>query len=147
MAATTTRDLECPPSAVFDVLRDGWLYAVWVVGAGRIRDVEPGWPAVGTKIHHSVGSWPALIDDTTSVLEMEPDRLLKLRGRAWPAGEAEITITLSPTADGCRVAITEDAVKGPGTLIPPAVRHALLHWRNTETLRRLDYVATGRARG
>ncbi|WP_324188972.1 SRPBCC family protein [Nocardia farcinica] len=39
----------------FAVLSDGWLYAGWVVGASHIRDVDPDWPGVGSRIHHSVG--------------------------------------------------------------------------------------------
>ena len=38
------------------MLSDGWSYATWVVGAARIRDVDDGWPTVGTKIHHPSGS-------------------------------------------------------------------------------------------
>ena len=29
-----------PPSAVWAVLADGWLYPVWVVGAARMREVD-----------------------------------------------------------------------------------------------------------
>ncbi len=52
---------------------DGWIYPVWVVGASRMRDVEDGWPAPGTKLHHSFGIWPLVIDDTTEVLELETE--------------------------------------------------------------------------
>ena len=41
---------------VWSVLSDGWLYPLWVVGASRMRDVDPDWPAVGSRIHHSVGA-------------------------------------------------------------------------------------------
>ena len=37
----------------------GWSFATWVVGACRIRSVDPGWPSAGTGIEHSVGAWPA----------------------------------------------------------------------------------------
>lgn len=43
---------------VWSVLSDGWLYPLWVVGASRMRDVDEDWPAVGSRIHHSVGVWP-----------------------------------------------------------------------------------------
>lgn len=144
MASTTHRDMQCTPAQVFDVLGDGWLFGVWVVGASRIRDVETDWPMPGSRIHHSVGSWPVMINDTTSVVELDPQRSIRLRARAWPAGEAEVLITVAPTPGGCRVAITEDAVKGPGTVIPSWLRDPMLHWRNTETLRRLDYLVRGR---
>lgn len=143
--ATTTRSLSCPPAAVFDVLADGWLYPSWVVGASRIRDVEPAWPGAGAKIHHSFGVWPALIDDTTSVLEWDPPRRMVLKARGWPMGSAEVVLEVEPSERGCEVSISEDAVEGPGALVPKAVRDPLIGVRNVETLRRLEYLAEGRA--
>ena len=58
------RRLNCSPEEVFDVLNDGWSYPLWVVGASRIRDVDAGWPGPGSKLHHSFGVWPLLIDDS-----------------------------------------------------------------------------------
>ena len=113
-----------PPSAVWDVLADGWLYPVWVVGAARMREVDDHWPAVGARLHHSVGIWPVLIDDNTEVLESEPDQLLRLRTRGWPAGEAEVVIRLAAVGAGTEIAIDEDAVDGPGSLRPAAAPHA-----------------------
>jgi hypothetical protein len=49
------RRCSCSPEQVFAVLRDSWTYPVWVVGASRMRDVDDGWPAPGTKLHHSFG--------------------------------------------------------------------------------------------
>lgn len=54
------------------MLADGWLYPSWVVGASRMREVDVKWPASRSRIHHSVGVWPALIDDHTKVLESIP---------------------------------------------------------------------------
>ena len=51
------------PADVFAVLADGWLYPSWVVGASRVRGVDGTWPQPGSRIHHSVGVWPLLIDD------------------------------------------------------------------------------------
>lgn len=147
------------PEAVFDVLSHGWLYASWVVGASRVRDVDAGWPAVGTRLHHSVGLWPALINDTTHVLRQEPARRLVLQARGWPAGEATVDIRLIPLdaaggegvgeatngAGGCVIALAEDATKGPGRLVPPPLRRAVLAVRNRETLRRLALLAEGGA--
>jgi hypothetical protein len=144
--AITTRTLSCPPEAVFDVLAEGWLYPSWVVGASRIRDVEPGWPMEGAKIHHSFGVWPALIDDTTSVLEWDPPHRAVLKARGWPVGSAQVVLEVERIADGCEVRISEDALEGPGTLVPKPVRDVLIGVRNSETLRRLEYLAEGRAR-
>jgi hypothetical protein len=131
---------------VFGVLADGWLYPSWVVGAARIRAVDDTWPAAGASIHHSVGSWPLLLDDSTTVQEFVPDERIVLRARAWPAGEADVEITVRALPDGCEVTISEDAVSGPGRFVPGPVRHPALHWRNTETLRRLAFLAEGAAR-
>jgi hypothetical protein len=141
-----SRVMSCPPTDVFAVLSDGWSYGQWVVGAARVREVEAGWPAEGTRIHHSVGIWPALIDDTTDSEGAEPPHRLRLRARAWPTGEAHVEFRLEPHPDGCLVTIHEQAVSGPATLIPAQIETALLKWRNTETLRRLAYIAEGRAR-
>ena len=141
--AITTDTASCPPEAVFAVLADGWLYASWVVGASRIRGVEPAWPAEGSRIHHSFGVWPALIDDSTSVLEYDPPRRMVLKARGWPLGSARVVLEVEPTAAGCRMVIDEDAVEGPGLLVPPAVRGKLIQLRNVETLRRLRYLAEG----
>jgi uncharacterized protein YndB with AHSA1/START domain len=129
---------------VWEVLSDGWLYPLWVVGASRMREVDTEWPQPGARLHHSVGSWPALIDDTTTVRECEPEHRLRLIARAWPGGEAEVELTLQPHASGCLVMIDEDAVSGPGRLVPHPVRGLLLQWRNVETLRRLAFLAERR---
>src|SRR4029078_8750898 len=94
------RTVAMHPSAVWAVLADGWLYPVWVVGAARMREVDEHWPAVGARLHHSVGIWPLLIDDNTEVLESEPEQLLRLRTRGRPAGEAAGDILLS-RGGGC----------------------------------------------
>lgn len=140
MSQTTTRVMSCPPSAVLDVLNDGWTYATWVVGASRIRDVESTWPAPGSLIHHSVGVWPLLIDDTTSVEEQVAGRSLQLKVRAWPTGEGRVLLEVLPHPSGAEVRMTEDVVGGPAVLVPRPARNAMLHWRNTETLRRLAFM-------
>lgn len=133
------------PEKVWEVLADGWLYPIWVVGASRMREVDDHWPTVGAKLHHSVGTWPMLLDDTTSVVSAEPHRELVLTARGWPMGEARVTLTLAPEGpDGTRVTITEQAVNGPGALVPRFVADPGIAWRNTETLRRLAYLAERR---
>lgn len=135
------------PDAVWDVLADGWRYPSWVVGAARMRAVDASWPAVGAELHHSIGSWPLMLDDTTRVLVSRPGRELLLRGRGWPTGEVEIHLLLDATADGgCEITMREDVVAGPARLLPPPVRAALLHPRNQESLQRLAYLAERRSR-
>jgi uncharacterized protein YndB with AHSA1/START domain len=142
--STTTRPVSATPEQVWEVLADGWLYPLFVVGASRMRDVDESWPSVGARLHHSVGTWPLLIDDTTEVLEVEEGRRLLLKARGWPAGEAHVEISLRPDGDSTLVTMKEDATSGPGTLIPKPLRDPQLHWRNIEALRRLAFVVEGR---
>jgi hypothetical protein len=139
--------VQCTPAQVFAVLADGWSYAAWVVGAARIRDVDESWPQQGSVLHHSVGTWPVLLNDTTTVVSCEPNRSIVLRARAWPGGEATVVIELEPAPGGTHVTMREDAVTGPAKLIPSPIRHTMLSWRNTETLKRLALLAEGRATG
>ncbi|QNE22690.1 SRPBCC family protein [Kribbella qitaiheensis] len=129
---------------VFAVLTDGWSYASWVVGASRIRDVEPGWPQPGHSIHHSVGAWPLLINDSTTIEQHDPLRYLRLRVRAWPTGEGIVEFEATDQGGRCHLVMRERAAKGPATLIPDAVADPILHLRNAETLERLALLAEGR---
>jgi len=139
------RWVNCSTEQVFAVLGDGWLYPLWVVGASRIRDVDDGWPAEGRKLHHSFGVWPMVIDDTTEVIEIQPDRRIVLEARGWPVGKARVEITVQLDGTGSLVSIAEDVSGGPTQLIPQPVRVAAIDVRNRETLRRLAYLAEGRA--
>jgi len=142
--STRSRTVAATPDQVWSVLADGWLYPLFVVGASRMRDVDEHWPSVGARLHHSVGTWPLLIDDNTEVLEVDPGRRLLLQARGWPAGEATVEFVLEETADGTLVTIHEDATAGPGLLVPKPLRDVQLNLRNDETLQRLAYVAEGR---
>lgn len=140
------RAFSCSPAAVFEVLADGWLYPTWVVGASRMRDVDPDWPTPGSKLEHSVGVWPALIDDETVSLEWNPPSRAVVRAKGWPIGEARVTIDVRPHGGGCLVRIQEEPVEGPGAWVPRFLTEPMLHVRNRETLRRLAFIAEGRER-
>lgn len=141
-----TREVAAPPEQVFAVLAQGWLYPTWVVGAARMRDVDGHWPAQGSKLHHSFGSWPVMIDDETEVLRSEAPRRLVLQARGWPAGEATVDIRIEPLAGGrSRVTLAEDASAGPGRFVPGPLRSAAITFRNRETLRRLAFIAEGQS--
>jgi uncharacterized protein YndB with AHSA1/START domain len=136
--------MSATPEQVWAVLSDGWLYPLWVVGASRMREVDDSWPEPGSRLHHSVGSWPLLLDDETEVLEAVPGARMKLRAHGWPAGAAEVTIHLVAHATGTEVTIEEVATHGPGALVPKPLQDPVLGWRNTETLRRLAYLVERR---
>lgn len=141
-----SRVFRCSPEAVFDVLSDGWSYATWVVGAARIRRVDEGFPAPGTKVHHSIGLWPVLLSDDTEVEEFDPPRKAQLLARAWPGGEARVVLTCEPVAEGTKVTMRERVVNGPASLVPGVVQDAMLRARNKESLMRLAFLAERAAR-
>lgn len=145
--AMITRRVHASAGEVWSVLADGWLYATWVVGASRIREVDSHWPHPGSRLHHSLGAWPVLIDDHTEVLTADPGRELLLKARGWPAGQAHVRIKVTNNGThGSVVSIAEDATGGPGRLIPRPVRQHVITPRNTEALRRLALIAEGRHR-
>ena len=136
----TELDLEmaASPERIFAELAEGWNYVGWVVGANHVRDVDADWPAVGSKIHHRVGSWPVTLADNTESLACQPNKFLRLRARGWPLGEATVEIELEPVdAEHTRVRLREAPSAGPGKAFDnPAVRW-ILRRRNEESLRRL----------
>jgi uncharacterized protein YndB with AHSA1/START domain len=129
---------------VWDVLSDGWLFPVWVVGATHMRDVDDTWPAPGAQLHHEVGAWPMSLSDTTQVIESDPGRRLVLRARAWPVGEAVIEITVEPHPDGASVQLAEGTSRGPAYLFDNPLQRKILKARNVETLRRLAAIVENR---
>ena len=142
--STNQRVIHATPEQVWDVLADGWLYPLWVVGATRMRGVEGHWPQQGARLHHSIGVWPLVVNDDTVVIDSDPPRSLTLRAKGWPLGEADAVLELEAQGDATLVRLHEDAVKGPGMMIPSLVRQPLLTVRNVESLRRLAFLAEGR---
>jgi hypothetical protein len=142
--STNTRIMRCRPEDVFRVLDDGWLFVAWVVGASRMRGVDETWPAVGSQLHHSFGSWPLVVNDDTTLIEYERPSHIQLQPKGWPLGEACVILDVQPHRRGCLVRMQEFPVTGPGRLIPPRLLNIVLHIRNTEALRRLSYLAERR---
>jgi uncharacterized protein YndB with AHSA1/START domain len=140
-------NVAAPPETVFAVLADGWNYPSWVVGASRIREADDDWPAEGTRIHHSIGPWPLLIEDTTSVAVAAPPRLLVLDARMWPLGRARIRFDLTARGEETEVRMTELALRGPLSLLPVAAQTRLIAPRNRESLDRLSRLAEAAADG
>ena len=143
--AINERTMKATPDQVWDVLADGWLYPLWVVGASRMREVDRDWPAVGAQLHHSIGVWPLLVDDSTEVVDAKPGHQLTLHARARPTGVAAVRITLEPVGSETTVVIEEDALSGPARFVPRLLRDPALTWRNVESLRRLAFLAERRS--
>jgi hypothetical protein len=143
--STVSQLFNTPAADVWRVIADGWLYSGWVVGASRIRAVDDTWPQAGSRLHHSVGAWPLVINDSTRVTGAEPGKSLELVARGWPLGEAKVLITIEDQGNQCLVTIAEDAIRGPGKRVPKMLRDPMITMRNRETLQRLELMAAGGA--
>ncbi len=135
--ATVERHIAAAPTAVWDVLSDGWTFSNWVVGASHMRAVEAAWPAAGATLHHTQGSWPLSLDDEAVVEVSKPASRLVLRAKGRPFGEARVDLQLRAEDGGTRIVMTEEPISGPGKWAHTPVSDALLRRRNTEALSRL----------
>ena len=130
-----------PPQAIWDALSDSRAYGYWVVGSKVIRDADATWPAVGSKIHHTVGVGPFELSDHTESIESEEPRRLQLRAKGRPLGTAKVTLEMTPKDGGTVVEMTEnpDGLFRPLAFLPPLQVFSLL--RNSESLMRLEELA------
>jgi len=141
--AIVERTVSAPPDRVFAVLADGWTYSDWVVGTAHIRDVDPTWPAPGSKLHHKAGPWPLSLHDSSTVVSVEPNRELTLKAGLWPLGQACVRIILEPVgSNSTKVTLAEDFEAGPLLFLRNKINDLVLHRRNVESLRRLADIAT-----
>lgn len=139
-----SRTIPVTPDRVFAVLADGWVYSGWVVGASHVRNVDGNWPAVGARVHHTVGPWPFVVRDVTTVLSVEPDRRLELDAGIWAVGSARIVVTLTPVRNHTDVVMAEEAVSGPLSVVPRSLQAMVLRPRNRESLHRLADIVVNR---
>jgi carbon monoxide dehydrogenase subunit G len=145
--ATRSTHVSAGTDEVWAVLADPWSYATWVVGTVKIRDADPGFPAVGCKLHHAVGAWPLLLEDETEILGCEPGHRLVMQARGWPVGEARVELVLHAEGDDLtRVAMNEQPTQGPGAWVHNPLLDAILARRLDETLDRLRRLVEGHRR-
>ena len=128
--AIVQRTVQAPPEKVFAVLADGWTYSDWVVGTVHIRDVDPSWPAPGSKLHHKAGPWPLSLKDSSTVVSMTPGRELTLKAGLWPLGQALVQVLLEPAGTNATlVTMKEDFEAGPLLALRNKVNDLVLHRR------------------
>jgi hypothetical protein len=123
------------------MLADGWTYSQWVVGNSRTRAVDSHWPQPGSAIRHSIGVWPLVIDDQTTVESCTPGQELVLRAGLGLLGAARITMRLNEIPDGCRIDMIEVPAAGLVNLVPDRLTLAAIYLRNRECLLRLTALA------
>lgn len=134
--AKTEIEIAAPPEAVWEVLSDPQAYREWVLGAKEIRGADEGFPATGTELHHTIGTGPLTIRDSTVVVRSEPPRVLQLHARLGPLGSADVTLRLEEVDGRTRVVMRERGARGPMQLLQP-VNEALLRGRNLLSLEQL----------
>lgn len=140
--------IDAPPEKVFEFLSDPCRYPDWVVGASGVRDHDEDFPAVGSRFHHRVGTWPLNVKDHTEVIEVEPPRRLVLKAKARPLGTAIIELDLRETAGGTELRMEEC----PGDRLTSLVAgnpvfDTALRVRNAEALARLKRAVEGTPEG
>jgi uncharacterized protein YndB with AHSA1/START domain len=128
------------PDDVFDVLEDACAYPRWVIGARRVRAVDPSWPAIGSRFHHALGTAVGELHDSSKVLERDRPNRMVLEVRFRPAGVAKVEISVEPDFDGARIEIRETPTSGPLSKLPRLVTDPLLRLRNALSLWRLRRV-------
>ena len=133
-------EIPAPPEEVFDVLSNTRTYPEWLVGAQRIRAVDPEFPAPGAEFHHSVGPSEAVtVDDSSEVLEVLPPYRLELQVHVGPL-RGIVDFLVAPTGGGSEVRFRERPAGRARVLLP--VLRPFLHARNARSLHQLtEYLA------
>jgi uncharacterized protein YndB with AHSA1/START domain len=142
--ATNRTHFDASPERIYALLMQPAIYPKWVVGARKIRAVDPDWPKPGSRFHHQVLAGLVPINDNTKLVEAVPDRKVVLHARARPTGVAEVVITLTPRDGGTDFEIREYPISGFAKRIDNPVLDGLIYLRNVEALRRLRKVIAGR---
>ena len=144
--ATTDITIDAPAHAVYESLLDAWTYEVWVGGAKTIRDVDPAWPAPGSRFHHSIGAGPLSTRDETRMIRHAKDQLVELEVHLWPIGEGIVRLELADLGDRTHVTMSEDFVSGPAAWANNTVQQLMIRLRNDVSLDKLKTVVEQRHR-
>lgn len=130
-----------PPAAVYAVIEDPATYPDWLVGADRIRAIDPAFPDAGTTFDHSVGpGGPITIDDQSESIKAEPNRLLVLRVHARRF-HARVEFELCPRPDGGTDMTLREQPIGLFAKVTPVLRPSL-YARNLQSLKQLRDLLT-----
>lgn len=135
-AVEARTEVDATPEQVWDVISDPTTYPDWLVGAQRIRGVDPSFPNPGSGFRHSVGATKGTtIDDSTEATAAEAPYLLGLEVHAGPF-RADVQLLVLPGPKGTEIRFSERP-KGTWVALTPVLRPAF-HARNAESLRRLE---------
>jgi hypothetical protein len=134
--AVNVKVFDLPADAVFSVLCDPTAYPSFVVGTRTVHRFDPGWPDVGSVLHHTQGVWPVIVRGRTVVVAAEAARRLVLWAKLGRVGTHHVSFTLTPFDGGTRVEVDEHPIDGLSASGRPSTR-----------LRRMDRCPTQRTNG
>ncbi|WP_051874742.1 SRPBCC family protein [Streptomyces exfoliatus] len=129
-----------PPAAVWSVLRDGSLYAHWVVGTDDSWNRDGRWPAEGSEIGYVVKFGPLEYRGRTVSRVFEPGHRLELESMGGRSGSVRIAITVQPWAEDTLVIVDEHPLSGAAARWHNSVLDAALQLRHRAMLSRLARV-------
>ena len=127
--------------AVFRTIADPCTYPSWLVGAQRIRRVDPEFPAPDAEFEHSVGpAEGATVDDSSEVLVADPPRRLDLAVHVGPVS-GDVTFLLEEAGGATTIRLRERPTGRLAALTP--VLRPLLFARNRWSLHQLRRLLEG----
>lgn len=136
--------IDAPVGDVFQVLSDARRYPQWVVGASRLRTVDPDFPEPGSSFGHKIGIWPLLINDETKVVRRDGERRLLLQAEIGVLGAATVDLYLEPVGnDRTRLRMVETPVTGPIRWFHNPLQDRAFWMRNLVSLALLRRIAEG----
>jgi uncharacterized protein YndB with AHSA1/START domain len=134
-------ELPASPEQVFAVLIDPYSFPKWVMGAKRIRGVDPDWPRPGSAFHHASGAGGELtVKDKTELITMNPPTSLVLQAYLRPLGIVRIRMLLEQGSKEGTTRFTIREAPAPGTKMTRIKKplDPALYLRNKKSLKCLE---------
>jgi len=135
---TTSLDIAAPPARLLTWLLHAPAFPLWVVGPGRVVEVDDEWPSPDAGFTHETGRGPLHYRDRTVLrdLDMATGRVV-LEAKVRPLGLALIQLHVTDSHGGSRLVMHERPVSGPAARIPTAIYRPALRLRNKLAMHRL----------
>ncbi|MEU9297452.1 SRPBCC family protein [Streptomyces sp. NPDC048266] len=126
-----------PPAEVWSVLRDGDLYARWVVGTDESWNRDGRWPAEGSEIGYAVRLGPFEYRNRTVSRVFEPGKRLELESMSGRTGSVRIAIEVRSWGEDTLVIVDEHPLSGPVARLHNVLFDAAIQLRHRAMLSRL----------
>ena len=115
MQAIATRKIAAQPEEIASIMFDPRRDPEWIGGAKSVDAPTSGDPAaLGARVTRHGGFMGRRFSWQTQIVELQPNRLLRMDFVAGPMKGGDVTYRIEPEADGSRVSIRNS---GPGPQI------------------------------